>query len=676
MGDDTNVINLRPRNTASPGLPPLLSEPPSRPAVPPPDPDPGSGTVSVPVRNRRSAADSLAAVPVTLPPVTGHVPATFRADGLDGGDDDQEEIGMGTLGLAAILAVALAALRGTAGALTDWRQRRMERAAEAEPLRAARLKLQEAQLKTEQAAADRGKAPSSQDYGRRTLNRSGGGSSGGGSGGGRGGGSGGDSRKQSPSGSGGTGSGSGGSGGGRKNGGGKPGAGGGLLNGGSPKNGKGGGSGGGKSPGSGGSGGSGKGSGGSGSGSDNTTPKPKPKKPGALGQLLLDRSKRRTAREAADQQAAARQQKADLKQARKNDPGSGDGKGGKDKGGKDDASPKSSGVDLTKGPADPSTPTSGGGDERVTLGRAIVDETVRRAQERLNKRRTDPDPAAAQETGKDDDDSKPDAGPAAAEGAAAPDSPDSQPKPGPEGEGAQATAGDPAAEDPGGSAPGGGWDHWTPPRQERRNAWDSLFDAMWEPQVVWTAEQVDPPGAHARSWEPAALGRAPAGPPAASAPAATAAATTTLTKEAPPMSGLIPMPSPGRAAAQHLTEVTLDDVLEGLTESKDRCFATYDETAVLADKARKLRDALADLALELSEAHNVIGQLTALAMARLAESMDLLARKADEMRAKSLVAAELVEIAHDEMHNAYKPVQHAAADAGLVMPSARIHNED
>ena len=129
-------------------------------------------------------------------------------------------------------------------------------------------------------------------------------------------------------------------------------------------------------------------------------------------------------------------------------------------------------------------------------------------------------------------------------------------------------------------------------------------------------------------------------------------------------------------APEHMTEVTLDDVLTSLTESKQRCFATYDECAKLARRARELRDALVTLAEELRTRHNVIGRLTSAAMARLGESMELLARRAEAMRVESLRAAEDVEVAHDEMHDAYRPVQRATADAGLHMPSARIHNEE
>jgi methyl-accepting chemotaxis protein len=122
--------------------------------------------------------------------------------------------------------------------------------------------------------------------------------------------------------------------------------------------------------------------------------------------------------------------------------------------------------------------------------------------------------------------------------------------------------------------------------------------------------------------------------------------------------------------------VTLDDVLDHLAASKTRCFATYDECAALADKARKLRRSLEDLAEDLRERNDLIGRLTARAMDQLAESMDVVARKAEEKRGKSQEAAESVESAHDAMHDAYRPVQDATAAAGLVMPSARIHNDD
>ncbi|MDV9191587.1 hypothetical protein R6L23_25840, partial [Streptomyces sp. SR27] len=194
------------------------------------------------------------------------------------------------------------------------------------------------------------------------------------------------------------------------------------------------------------------------------------------------------------------------------------------------------------------------------------------------------------------------------------------------------------------------------------SAADSVHEATAATETVITLERLDKPGDAARRPAPE--------PP----PALGSGGTATSTKEH--RVSVLAMPSSGGPAAEHVTEVTLDDVLDELAESKDECFTTYDECAVLADRARKLRDSLQALAAELAERHNVIGRLTSAAMNRLAESMDLIARKADEMRSKSLAAAEAVETAHDEMHDAYRPVQQAAADAGLRMPSARIHNED
>ncbi|WP_224354186.1 hypothetical protein [Streptomyces olivaceus] len=588
---------------------------------------------------------------------------------------------MGTLGLAAVLAVALAALRGTAGAITDWRQRRMEAAAEAAPLRAARLKLQEAQMKADAAGAGSGgRVPSSNEYGRRSLARTGsggGGSGGGGRSGGRAGGgssSGGrtgpgrslassgspGSRTGSPSGSGGTGPG--------RKGSGSPSGGSGSSTTRSTGTNKGSSSG--SGPGSGGkAGGSGGGSG-KGSSSGSSSGGGGGRRPGVLGQLALDGSKRRTARHAGERKEAARQQKADLAERKR--------------AGKDGDASKSTGAGGTSSKAPGATGKDGSksaGTGRVTLGKALGDETRRRAEERLRRRREDPDPPFLRRVPRD--------GAETAEGAATTsteDDTEGTSKSGPE----TATGGPTATGSGAGSstgpdgATGPDWEYWEPPGGGgRRNPWDSLFEAEWDARVVWTVEQVDPPGAHAKRWEPEAIAPARAGLPAgvssstSSTATAAPAATVTTTKETRVSASVsIPSPRAGGAASEHLTDVTLDDVLKSLEKSKTDCFATYDECADLADKALQLRDQLHELADELAERHNVIGRLTSAAMHRLGESMDLLARRAEAMRTQSLHAAESVELAHDEMHDAYKPVQQAAADAGLVMPSARIHNED
>lgn len=666
MSDDGNMITLRPRGGGGPpGLPPLPGDPPAMPPAPPTVPPPaaphpsdeGSGADPSSGRDRRSAADSLTALTpagLAMPPVPGVVPATFRSDAPD---DRPQGPGLGALSLSALLAVALAALRGTAGAVQDWRQRRMEREAEAEPLRKARLKLAEARAGTDASMAStgggRGRVLSSQEWGSR-AHRGGRGSGGTGGGGlfGRGS-SGGNgktsgSRPGTSSGSPSTGR-SGGTTGKTGTGSSAPGKGGrtGSSSGSAAGSGK---------PGK--AGGSSSGSGSSGGGKSS---------PGTLGQLAMERAKRRTARDAAADKRAGRQQKADLAAGATGKAGKGSGDGGTGK------------VSLVKDKGKGKT-----GRERVTLGKAAGDETYRLASDRLRKRREDPaapflsrsrkrdtdgeeSPADGSEDGKDAPETAAE-GSGATEGASGPETAAH----GPDGAKPGADAGD--------ASTGGGWDFWTPPpRGERRGAEDAMRDATDEGVTV-TVEWPDRPTGPARHRTPAGavgvgvrgLPRAPHRP-AGPRPGTTAPTKGTATVSTPAVR--LPGHVPG-VAAEHMTDVTLDDVLDHLAESRDRCFHTYDECARLAGKALSLREALDELAEELRARHNIIGRLTAAAMALLADSMDLLARKAVEMRTESLKAAEAVELAHDEMHDAYRPVQQATADAGLHMPSARIHNED
>ncbi|GAA2639850.1 hypothetical protein [Streptomyces axinellae] len=691
MSDTTggNVFTLRPRpGGAPPGLPPLPGgAPPSTPPQPPPGPPPstpppapGDGADPVPTRARRSAADALRALPVGPPPAPGRVPATFRAeppsDTTTAGGGDQSP-GLGALSLSAILAVALAALRGTAGAVQDWRQRRIERAAEAEPLRKARLKLAQAQAEAGSGTTS-GKSgrrvPSSQEWGRRTH--------GGGGGPGRSGsGTGPRSNSGTPRGSGGTGRGSG-PGGGKSPGAGashKSPAGGtsgpksgtsgkGPGSGSSPKSsgsGSGSGGGGGKRPGgtSGkGSDGTGRGKGSNGAGkssSGNGGGAGGKGKPGTLGALALERAKRRSARETAENQRAARQQKADLadRKDRKSD-------------GKNTDDPKTSPKDKPDSPGTKKkTKDKSAGDaerERVTLGKAVGDEAYRRADERLKARRESPEPFLRRETGKD---GRPPGTEKSADGP-----PDGAPGPAP----------DPSPDEEkwtGNTYDGDPFDTgWMPPpRRDRHSAEDAMYDATAED--VWRFEGLDrtDPPARTRPAGPAGavttgvrgLPRAPHRP-LGRRPGTTASASTKGTRMSTPAR----MPSRVGVDPSHMTEVTLDDVLDGLAKSRNDCFATYDECARLATLAGELKQHLTDLAEELRQRHNIIGRLTSAALRRLAESMDLLVRKAHAMRAESLRAAESVEVAHDAMHDAYKPVQRAAVDAGLPMPSAPVHNKE
>ncbi|WP_406127998.1 hypothetical protein [Streptomyces sp. NBC_00989] len=777
MADNQNVIPIRPRSTAPPGLPPL--PPPPNPAPAPPAPPPGTGAASILGSNAPTAAADLASLRSTLrlppaPQAPAPVPATFRADGLD--DDEGEEIGMGTLGLAAILAMALAALRGTAGAITDWRQRRMEQAAEAAPLRAARLRLAEAETRAAHGSTGGGggggRVPSSAEYGRRSLGRTGGGSGGGsGSGGGggrRGGGSsggsggggrgsggpsssplsrslagtGGGSRNTSPSGSG-----SGGTGPGRK------------------KNGKGGGTG----PGSGTS--SGKGSGGGSSGS------------GSGGSSSGGKSGGKSGGGSSGGSGSGGGSSGGKSGGKRGKGGTGSSGGGSGSGSSSGGSSGSGSSGSSSGGSGSgsSGSSSGGGPKRITLTKAMADQATARAQQRLDARRANPAPPVVHRppttpgtgttpttpgtgttpttpgtgtappttpgtgTGKGAPTTPgtgtgtgtapttpgtgtgtspgaptgttgtgtataPSGGPTAAPPTGTPGAtvPGSTPPgsgsptaPPPTAPGYGPTTapppGTPGATAPGPTWPGGpggpgtsagstgtdwdsrtgaDWDFWAPPVGS--TAWDDLFAATVDARVTWSVERITPDQSTEPVWVPVtatAVGARRA--PAALAPASSGGGTATMTKEARVSApALFPMPSTGGADPEHLTEVTLDDVLKTLAESKTDCFATSDECTVLAGKAVELRDSLRLLAAELAQRHNVIGRMTSAAMNRLAESMDLLARKSEEMKTESIKAAEAVETAHDEMHDAYKPVQQATADAGLVMPSARIHNED
>jgi hypothetical protein len=206
----------------------------------------------------------------------------------------------------------------------------------------------------------------------------------------------------------------------------------------------------------------------------------------------------------------------------------------------------------------------------------------------------------------------------------------------------------------------------------RRTPWQSAGAATAGAQPeIHTVERLDKVGdQELRHWGP---------PPASTTPAlgAAAPAGSTDRKETGPMSlpdrvisGLVTGMS-----SEHATEITLDDTLETLERLTVESFAAHETCSRLAEEARQIRYRLEDLAADLRTRHNVIGRFTAAAMERLAESMEMLARKAEEMKVSSLDAAEMSEAAENAMFDAYKPVQQATADAGLLVPSARVHNE-
>ncbi|WP_202918012.1 hypothetical protein [Streptomyces taklimakanensis] len=624
----------------------------------------------------------------SLPPLpaAGQVPATFRSEGAG----DPAGPRLGALSLSAVLAVALAALRGTVGVVQDWRQRRLERQAETAPLRAARLRAEAAELRhggTGGRVSPR--VPSSHDWGRRTLQRSPGGSTGSSGGGGRSGsgGTGGSgpsrSTRSTPTTSGSTGGTSGRSSSGGRSGGTSTGAGAGTsgpgrsghgsrssssgtgpgrssspASGGTSRTpGRTGGGGSGQGTGAGRSSGSSAGSAGSGSG-----------RGGGLGRTVS------AARTAAGKVLG--------KGGGKSSPGSSGTSAGTGSG---TPSPAANGGTPGAGATAPTgtdrktgtgTGTGKAGAGRTTLGQALTEEAARRFEGRRAEGlrhpwRADqdaPDPGLEQ-----DADTAQTPGPGHDTEAGSAD----QAPPGGPGTGQERRQEAPAG-DPGEDPFDDGGDFWMgtapppPPGGGRRSAWESMQDAAAAADATdVTVESLHVPGDSTRRarYARAATRGLPVAEPG------TTTSKTTTTREAP-VSAPLTMPGPSGAAPEHLTEITLDDVLEALAASRTRCFATYDECAALADKAVRLRAALAELAEELAERHNVIGDLTSAAMVRLSESMDVLARRAEEMRGSSLHAAEAVETAHDAMHDAYRPVQQAAADAGLSMPSARIHNEE
>ncbi|MFD7576211.1 hypothetical protein ACFV6U_37765 [Streptomyces sp. NPDC059810] len=740
--DDENVITFRPREGAAPpGLPPLppmpASPPPppttatpapptASPTVPPPAPAPEAGAVSVPERPRTSAVASLTAAtagPPPLPPVppattaadaptAADIPATFRSEGIDprpaGGPT------LGALSLSAVLAVALAALRGTVSFVQDWRQRRTDRAAEEAEWREAKVKRLAAE---EDARARVAKVPSSAEYGRKAVL---------------------DGRKaasgpQRPASSG--------------TGGrgplgapvapvkktapapapvpvpkpvpkgpvdpGKP-------RGPEPK---------GKTP--------DRPKGPDGKAPDGGKPKPldKPPRPssgvlapgkgkssGAPAKGLLERVRDRKSPDT--RKASDTVKSPDTRKGGGIRKGPGGGKSdpatkpaASTKPGKPD--PKAGGGTATAKPTKPAGRPERGkkvpGIKHGTADGYDVHGCRCRRCRKVAHGKTPKPPKAG--TGSAPSGSTGPGGssrPSGKRGGWRMRSARKGRKGGTGTTGATSLGG---ASRPSGkrgawrmrgrkgrmggtgttgaTSPGGAWappppaypphGAWVPPppppyppRGARRSADEDLHTATAWTETVITVERADRPG-DARRARPAAAAvtaEARSLPRAPHVPAGPRPGTTAPKETTPVAASSIRLSAPAGVAAEHLTDVTLDDVLDHLVESKRKCFATYDECAVLADGARKLRRSLEQLADELTEHHNLVGRLTGAAMSRLAEAMDVVARKAEQMRTESLAAAERVELAHDAMHDAYRPVQDATAAAGLVMPSARIHNDD
>lgn len=718
-------FNLHPTTTPEPSPAPPATAPTG------PDSDDSAPTLTLPtVRVRRSPLGVLDTLPApasgqpfvppaaALPdgpddlPLPGTVPDTFRAE------PPADLVGprLGALGLAATLAVAVAALRGTHTVLSTWWANRQARQAEGAALREARAKhalaMEQIGHKSAQDRAKQSrKVPSSAEFGRKTLgNRSGsgsGGSGGRGSGGGGGGRSNGTKKPGSGSGSSSSRTNGPASKGPKGRGNGNSGAGGGLRT---------------KKPGS------GNGSGGSGGGrkpKKHDTPRtPKPKSPhsGTQHGSRTGLDKHRTKAQhngkggrggkgrslpdalAHDTSKAARKR---LKQRRR---------GGldnpvlwKDQGAKDPLTkkrPKKTPDKATKTPKTTSKTTPGGGPDMRRLDQAAWHDLKQAAARRWKKRRKYTPPIwgtakPADQTSK----AKKTRGPQAA------DANTKQTKarrknhtrwakardylrnkanrgrrfPGP------GTAGPTTGPQAGGSRGG------------RRSPFENAGQAT--EGTTWTVTSEHVPGSQAKRWEPSAIGRGtptlPSKGPATleAAPGTYPARPGTSAPKEP--IAMPPAPVPARREdpritraknqaaragrqvitqarhmdARHETEITLDDALDDYADFSADGFKTHDQCAKLADRATRLRDVLAVFAEQLAIENNLLGALFTGAMARMSESMDLVARMAEEMQTSSLEAAEMAETADNDLNDAYRPYTQATADAGLTVPSAPVHNE-
>lgn len=243
------------------------------------------------------------------------------------------------------------------------------------------------------------------------------------------------------------------------------------------------------------------------------------------------------------------------------------------------------------------------------------------------------------------------------------------------------------------------------PHGSRRSPFANAAQAAAQAQgSTYTVTSEHVPGSRAKRWEPDAITTGTPALPATGPAALDAASTphtqrpgTTRPKEPipmPPASAPVSAAKPdpritkakkqaARAAvntvgrqmdARHETEITLDDACDAAEQLTDDAFKTHEQSHKLSGQARTLRDAWIRLAERCATENNLIGDLFTGAAIRFGESMELVARMADEMAVSSLEAAEAAETAGNELNDAYRPYNVATADAGLTTPSAPAHN--
>ncbi|MFK4123546.1 hypothetical protein [Streptomyces longwoodensis] len=663
--------------------PPALDEPPTAPAT-----DPGSG------HGVRISAFDAPPVPHAPPPPAA-VPAALRSDGLD---DDQgaADIGAprtGALSLAAVLAIALAAFEG----LQTWIQESGPRRAEAAKhqremeLSAAKATADAARLGAEAdaalAKARASRIQSSHAYGRSALgrgtagHRSGSGSLGrSSSGAGPGASRKGASRPHSGStglsglrqsaprrdsaartGNGHTGSrssGSGGAAGGRGSSGSSWGSGTGNRGGGS------------------GSSGSGRGSGSGGNAGGRSGPGGSPRR--SPRQAVADWFKKNKTpgggTPSGDTRAAVRTAAKKTKAGPTFWEAAGDKPGSR---WKPDTRRKDSGKDSGKDDSktgDNAKAWTAPGDRRTTFKEAVADAFADRWKRRRDQwdatggpRRTAPEAAA-----RPDDASS--AGPAPEGGKGRRRR---APRPGDGEAAAPPPSGGPRTDGPGPRTAGAAGPRSSP------------FDADPPgPAVTYTVEQAGPArsnrppqpttsaAAQLPRQGPPALPRAPQRP-AGPRPGTTRRKDPIPMPPAPARTADVPTPATvGGVLAQHATDITLDDVLKALTLLTTEGMETHDDCANLARNGEQLLRELESMAADLAANHNVVGPRTLSALFVLMESVAQMVAQAKRMARAALSAAELSEAEETAMARDYRPTQDATADAGLVAPSARIHNEN
>jgi hypothetical protein len=239
----------------------------------------------------------------------------------------------------------------------------------------------------------------------------------------------------------------------------------------------------------------------------------------------------------------------------------------------------------------------------------------------------------------------------------------------------------------------------TPPPGGGRTRRSPFESAAHTAPTTYTVTSDHVPGSTTKPWEPDALTTGTPALPATGPAALDAAPTvhfprpgTSRPKEAHPMPPAPARQDPriakarhqaARAAvntvsrhmdARHETEITLDDACDAADQLTADAFKTNEQSHKLSGQARRLRDAWINLAERCATENNLIGDLFTGAAIRFGESMELVARMADEMAVSSLEAAESAETAGNELNDAYRPYNTATADAGLTTPSAPAHN--